>query len=236
MGNDRLIGIVLQARLGSTRLPGKMLMEMAGRSMLWHNVERLLRVRNAGTLVVAVPEGEADEPLGVYCLQQGWQVFRGSEEDVLARYYYCAQAYGLTHVVRATGDCPLVDPEVVDAMIELHLREGADYTSSKDEVGCQVPNGTGLEMFSFAALERSHQEGRAVNHREHINEYVIENGDAFGIARYREPIEKRCPELDLTVDTMEDYCFVKSIIEHFDGDHEHMTTEAIIDHCCVFNT
>ncbi len=217
--------------MSSTRLPGKMLMEMAGHSMLWHNVERLRRVRNADALVVAVPEGAADELLVEYCFSEGWDVFRGSEEDVLGRYYACALERGFAHVVRATGDCPLVDPEVTDAMIEMHLREGADYSSSKNEVGCRVPNGTGLEMFGIAALKRSHEEGLAANYREHINEYIVENSRLFRISAYREPVHKCCPELDLTVDTPEDFLFVKGLIEDFAGDHNRLTTEAIIAHC-----
>jgi spore coat polysaccharide biosynthesis protein SpsF len=231
-----LIGIVLQARLGSTRLPGKMLMEMAGQSLLWHNVERLRRVRNADALVVAIPVGEADEPLARHCLQQGWNVFRGSEEDVLDRYYNCALAFDFAHVVRATGDCPLVDPELTDALIELHLRERADYSSCKDEVGCRVPNGTGLEMFSYESLRRSYSEGLRANHREHINEYIVENPDSFRIAAFCEPASKRCPDLDLTVDTPEDFMFVESIIEHFAGNHDRLTTEAVITHCASVRT
>ena len=203
-------------------------MEMAGHSMLWHNVERLRRADKADALVVGLPDGESDQLLVEYCRSEGWDVFRGSEEDVLGRYYHCARAYGFAHIVRATGDCPLVDPEVVDSMIELHLHDGADYTSSKNEVGCGVPNGTGLEMFSFAALERSYREGCASHHREHINEYIVENPDSFHIVAYSEPSRKHCPELDLTVDTPEDFLLVKGLIEDFDGDHNRLTTEAII--------
>ncbi len=231
-----MIGIVLQARMGSTRLPGKMLMEMVGHSMLWHNIQRLRRVERADVLVVAVPEGAADRPLVDQCQREGWEVFCGSEKDVLARYYHCAREFGFAHVVRATGDCPLVDPEVVDGMIAMHLAEGADYSSSKDEVGCRVPKGAGLEMFSFAALARSYREGSAANHREHINEFIIEYPEAFRIAAYREPAAKRCQALELTVDTKEDFLFVKSIIEAFDGDHDAMTTEAVIAHCAAAET
>ena len=208
-----------------------MLMQMAGHTLLWHNVERLQRAKKAEALVVAIPQGDREQPLVEYCLGEGWEVFRGSEEDVLGRYYHCACEYGLTHIVRATGDCPLVDPEVVDAMIELHLLEDADYSSSKNEVGCGVPNGIGLEMFSFAALERSHREGLAANHREHINEYIIENPSSFRVAAYREPAGKHCPNLDLTVDTAEDFLFVGGILEDFASNHDRITTEAIIAHC-----
>ena len=228
MGNDRLIGIVLQARMGSTRLPGKMLINILGHTVLWHNVERLRRVKRVNALVVAIPDTKADDLLATYCQAEGWAVFRGSEEDVLGRYVACAEAWGFHHIVRATGDCPLVDPRVVDAMIDLHLQEKADYTSSKNEVGCRVPNGTGLEMFSLAALRRSHEKGWAPNHREHINEFIMENRSEFTIAAYSEPPEKCCPELDVTVDTMEDFLFVEQIIQAFGGDHDRLTTEAII--------
>ena len=223
-----MIGIILQARMGSTRLPGKMLMNIRGNSVLWHNVERLRRVKKADALIVAIPDTEVDDPLEAYCQGEKWPVFRGSEEDVLERYVVCAESWGLQHIVRATGDCPLVDPHVVDGMIDLHLRERADYTSSKNEVGCRVPNGTGLEMFSLAALKRSDEKGWAPNHREHINEFVMENRAEFCIAAYKEPPEKCCPELDVTVDTLEDFLFVEQIIEAFDGDHDRLTTEAII--------
>jgi spore coat polysaccharide biosynthesis protein SpsF len=233
LGDVGVIGIVLQARLGSTRLPGKVLMPMAGRTLLGHNIDRLRRVRRADRLVVAIPDDEANDVLAACCEREAVTYFRGSESDVLGRYYACARELEMDQVVRATADCPLVDPFETDRLIELHLAAGADYSSSKDEVGCRLPNGTGLEIFSLDALAKSNELGRAPYHREHINEYVVENPQSFRIESLTEPPAKCCPDLDLTVDTAEDFAFVDQIIEHFAGDHDRMTTEAIIAHCSV---
>ena len=151
-GENGVVGAVLQARLGSTRLPGKMLRDLCGMPLVDHVVERLRRARSLDRIVVAIPEGGRDDALAAHCLSRGWDTFRGSEDDVLGRYAACARAFGLDHIVRATGDTPLVDPEEVDRLVRLHLEEGADYSSSKDEVGSRLPNGTGLEMFTRAAF------------------------------------------------------------------------------------
>lgn len=223
-----MIGIVLQARAGSTRLPGKVLRVMAGRTMLGHHLVRLRQAKKADKLIVAIPDGEDNDYLARHCRIEGVDCFRGSEDDVLARYFACAQHFHLDHIVRATADCPLVDPDELDALIVFHLREGADYSSSKNEVGCTLPNGTGGEIFSFDALARAHREGHEAHHREHINEYVLEHPELFKIAAYREPAAKTAPQIELTVDTQEDFAFVEGIIAHFEGDHQLMTTEAII--------
>lgn len=220
--------------MGSTRLPGKVLRVMCGRSMLSHNLDRLKRLNRADRLIVAIPDGPADEELARHCMAEGVDCFLGSEGDVLARYYYCARQFHLDHIVRATADCPLVDPVEADALVSLHLDKEADYSSSKNEVGCGLPNGMGLEVFAFPTLQRSHMEGHQPNHREHINEYVTENRELFRIAAHKEPPEKSAPGLDVTVDTLRDFVFVNGIMEHFHGDHQAMTTEAIIAYCGTF--
>jgi spore coat polysaccharide biosynthesis protein SpsF len=231
MGHAGVIGIVLQARLGSTRLPGKVLRDMGGRPMLSHTLARLQMVQRADQLIVAIPDNPDNDELALYCRSEQVECFRGSEGDVLARYYDCAYHYGLAHIVRATADCPLVDPGEVDALIALHLERGADYSSSKEEVGCGLPNGTGSEMFTFTALERSHRQGNEPHHREHINEYIVEHPELFRICAYREPPGKSAPQLDLTVDTAEDFALVQGIVEHFGRDHQALTTQAIIAYC-----
>lgn len=226
-----MIGIIVQARVGSTRLPGKVLKLLCGKTLLGHLIDRLKRVERADRLIVAIPKDHTNDELALYCEREEVDCFRGSEDDVLGRYYQCARKFQLTHIVRATADCPLIDPVEVDALIELHLERQADYSSNKDEVGCRLPNGTGLEMFTYQALERAHNEGHEPHHREHINEYVVEHPEIFRIAAYDEPLEKRAPDLDFTVDTPDDFTFVKEIIAHFQGDHDRLTTEAIIAYC-----
>lgn len=196
-----MTGIVLQARMGSTRLPGKVLKELSGRFMLSHIIERLKKVANAEVLIVATSTTAADDAIEKYCSQEGVACFRGDESDVLDRYYRAAIKFKLTNIVRATADNPFVDPMEIDRLIGLHKKTGADYTHSFGA----LPIGVGAECFTFAALERSWKEGMKPNHREHVNEYIQENPALFQIEALPVSPDKTAPELRLTVDTPEDF-------------------------------
>ncbi len=204
-----MTGIVLQARTGSTRLPGKVLREICGKPMLVHILDRLKTARSAGLLAVATTVRERDDAVEAVALAEGVACFRGDENDVLDRYYRAARLYRLEHVVRATADNPFVDPEEIDRLVALHLAERADYTHAFGE----LPVGVGAEVFSFAALSRSWEEGTLPNHREHVNEYIQENPGRFRIVRLSVPPEKRSPALRLTVDTPEDFARSAAIYE-----------------------
>lgn len=196
-----MTGIVLQARMGSMRLPGKVLMPLSGRPMLSHIVERLKKVPNSEALIVATSTNKADDAIEEFCSREGVDCFRGYELDVLDRYYRAAIRFKLTNIVRATADNPFVDPAEIDRLIGLHKKTGADYTHSFDA----LPIGVGAECFTFAALERSWKEGMKPNHREHVNEYIQENPALFRIEALTIPPDKTAPELRLTVDAPEDF-------------------------------
>lgn len=196
-----MTGIVLQARMGSTRLPGKVLKELSGRSMLSHIIERLKAVRDSDVLIVATSTNEADGAIEEFCSREDIICFRGGESDVLDRYYRAAIKFKLSDIVRATADNPFVDPAEIDRLIGLHKKTGADYTHSFGA----LPIGVGAECFAFAALERSWKEGRKPNHREHVNEYIQENPALFHVEALQIPPEKCAPGLRLTVDTPEDF-------------------------------
>jgi spore coat polysaccharide biosynthesis protein SpsF len=127
--------------------------------------------------------------------------FRGNEHDVLDRYVSCAARYAFDHVIRLTADNPFTDMEELDRLIDLHLRDGNDYTHSFGV----LPVGVGAEIFTRQALERSRVEGQAPNHREHVNEYVQEHPELFKIGSLTVSPEKNRPDLSLTVDTERDY-------------------------------
>ena len=200
--------------MGSSRLPGKVLRPIAGVPLLGHILGRLEDLRHRATLVVATSVQSADDAVAAYCSDQGALCFRGSEQDVLGRYYECAKQYSFGQIVRLTGDNPFTDIEELDRLIELHLREGNDYSHSIGE----LPIGVGAEIFRFAALERSHLEGRSPHHREHVNEYLLEHPELFKTGRLESvPPEKRMPDLRLTVDTEEDYRRACHVAEHARG-------------------
>lgn len=187
--------------MGSTRLPGKVLRPIAGKFLLAHVLGRLAESPHSARVVIATSTEIADDVIEAFCLNHGVDCFRGSETDVLTRYRECALTYGFDSVVRLTADNPFTDVVELNRLIRLHLYSGNDYTHSFG----MMPLGVGAEIFSFAALERSYQEGQAANHREHVNEYIQENPALFRIGQLEVPVAKHYPELRLTVDTEEDY-------------------------------
>ncbi len=196
-----LIGIIIQARMGSTRLPGKVLMPIGGRPLLTNILMRLTRLTHPVKTVIATTTDPRDDVIVAYGAKHEIAVFRGSEVDVLDRYYRCASLFGFNHIVRLTGDNPFVDVEELDRLIHQHLRSGADYTTSIDS----LPEGTGAEVFTFHALKTSHISGHAPHHREHVNEYILENPDCFHTFSLAVSKLKKRPDIRLTVDTPDDY-------------------------------
>ncbi|MBE8233255.1 MAG: acylneuraminate cytidylyltransferase [Endozoicomonadaceae bacterium] len=216
------IGVIIQARMGSTRLPGKVLKSIAGKALLDHVLGRLSLLKYSARVIVATSNLPEDTAIVQHCLKKRIDLFRGSELDVLDRYYRCACHYSCNHVVRLTADNPFTDIEELQRLIEQHLSEGNDYTHSFGF----MPLGVGAEVFTFEALEISAQEGHAANHREHVNEYIQENPNKFRIGSLEVSEAKKQPRLRLTVDTQEDYLRVCSIVEH-SPNHWIGTEEAI---------
>lgn len=203
--SDRRIGIIVQARMGSTRLPGKVLKLMAGKPMIQWIIERLQLCRRPDVLILATTTLEQDDALVELAGALGVKVFRGSVTDVLDRYYHCARAYHLDDIIRATGDNPFVDPEECDRLVEFYQEHSLDFAIIKTGEPDGFPLGVGVEIFNFQALERSWFEGQAAHHREHVDEYILENPAIFKQDKMPAPLEKRAPELSLTVDLPEQF-------------------------------
>jgi spore coat polysaccharide biosynthesis protein SpsF len=220
------IGMVLQARMGSTRLPGKVLMPLGGTTLLGWIVQRLKDL--PWPLVIVTSDQVQDDAIARQCEQIKVQCFRGSEQDVLDRYYQCAVAYGFSHVIRLTGDNPCPDTDALQQLVALHLASAADYTHSIGE----LPVGVGAEIFRFEALQDSWREGRAAYHREHVNEFVIEHPKRFRIMKLEVAPDKHAPNLRLTIDTQEDYQRIAGCLNG--GVDVHISTEALIKRCSSF--
>jgi spore coat polysaccharide biosynthesis protein SpsF len=199
--------------MSSTRLPGKVLKPIASRPLLDHVVGRLEMLCHAHKTVVATSTEAADDNIAAWCGQRGLTCFRGSETDVLARYDGAARAFGLDPVIRLTADNPFTDMEELDRLITLHLDIGNDFSHSF----AVLPVGVGAEIFSFDALSRSASEGHAAHHREHVDEYMIENPQIFRTGGLSVPAAKNRPDVRLTVDTEEDYRRACFIAEHAAG-------------------
>jgi spore coat polysaccharide biosynthesis protein SpsF len=195
------LGIVIQARMGSTRLPGKVLRPIAGKPLLGHVLGRLAALLHPVTVVVATSTLPRDDAISQWCESEGVNCFRGDELDVLDRYLRCAEAFGLDPVVRLTADNPFTDIAELDRLIDLRAREGLAYAHSFG----MMPLGVGAEVFTLEALRRSHAEGHLPHHREHVNEYMQEHPELFHSDVLDVPAAKRAPDLRLTVDTEDDW-------------------------------
>ena len=195
------VGIVIQARMGSIRLPGKVMRLIGDRLLLEHVITRLKGLHHSVVTVIATSSEVQDDVIADWCVQHGVNSFRGSESDVLDRYLACACEFGFSSIVRLTADNPFTDIEELDRLIDMHLSNGYDYSHSFG----QMPLGVGAEIFSLQALKQSHAEGHAPNHREHVNEYIEEFPHLFKIGRLKVPAEKLAPRLRLTVDTEDDW-------------------------------
>jgi spore coat polysaccharide biosynthesis protein SpsF len=213
--NRHRIGIIIQARMGSTRLPGKILLTIGGKILLEHILFRLGKLRHPALTVIATSDTPGDDVVERFCDSHAVTCFRGSENNVLDRYYQCARQYGFRHIVRLTGDNPFPDMEELDNLIELHLSLGTDYATSFDG----LPIGVGAEIFTFAALERSWREADAPHHLEHVNEYLLEHPEIFKTTSLRVMADKHRPDLRLTLDTEDDYQRTCYIVERCEAEY-----------------
>jgi spore coat polysaccharide biosynthesis protein SpsF (cytidylyltransferase family) len=175
---------VIQARMGSTRFPGKSMATIAGRPILSYLRDQLVHARSIDKVILAVPDTAENDTLAVFGETLGWGVFRGSEDDVLARYYEAARAEGAQPywgIVRLTGDDILPDPCLIDAIVNLYIAFGGRYDYIATDRAGRLPYGAGVEILSFAALTRAHTEARLPREREHVVPYVKWNPEKFRI-------------------------------------------------------
>ena len=208
------VGIVLQARMGSTRLPGKTMRPILGRPMIYYVIERLKRMKSADMMILAAPDKEEDALLGEVAEAAGVEFFAGSEEDVLDRYYRAAVHFDLDHIYRATGDNPLVEGEVQDELVGYHLAGGYEY--SENFLG--LPHGLGGEVFSRAGLERCWALSDQPHQREGVNDYILEHRAEFRVGRPPgNPYAGAAMDLEWTVDTPEQFAWIESIYEALHG-------------------
>lgn len=208
---------IVQARLGSSRLPGKVLLPLAGRTVLWHIVNRLKSVQSIDEIVVATSDQPENRRILDYCQQNEIPTFVGSEHDVLDRFYKTALAYSAQKVIRVTADCPLVDPETIGRLIDVFEQEKFDYCAVFTGAGAaqskegRYPDGLDCEIFRFSALEKAWSEASQAPHREHVTPYIWLNPSKFNLGRLSSPTDLGF--LRVTLDHQEDYNLICWIYE-----------------------
>ncbi len=218
-----MVGVIIQARMGSTRLPGKVLKPIGDKTLLEHILYRFSHAkRDDLKIIVATSVQPENDKIEALCEKLGIACFRGSEDNVLERYTFCARKYDLDLIVRMTADDPFVDVDELLRMLSEREKIGADFAICCDD----LPLGVGMEVFTRDALEKTYRESTMPHHFEHVDEYMLENPQLFRTLRMPVTGAKNRPDVRLTVDTQEDYERACYIVTHAASDP--VTTEEAI--------
>lgn len=220
-----MIVAVLQARMSSSRLPGKVLKPILGRPMLEFQIERLRRAHRIDRIVVATSTDASDGPIATLCDRLGVDCFRGSLDDVLDRFYRTAIAFHATEIVRLTGDCPLIDPALIDHLVAYHIDGDYDYSTLSLEP--TYPHGLDAEIFTFPALERAWAEAELPSEREHVTLYLYKHAKGMRLGSVKQ--DKDQSSIRLTVDHPEDFTVVSRIFEALYPANPAFDTAEIVD-------
>jgi spore coat polysaccharide biosynthesis protein SpsF len=202
-----MILAVVQARMSSSRLPGKVMLPLCGKPMLVQQLRRIQRSRRIDGLTVATSRSCDDDIIESTCGEYGINCFRGSLDDVLDRFYHAAFAWKPDHLVRLTGDCPLTDPDLVDVLIDFYQENGFDYASNCHQP--TLPDGLDAEIFTMAALETAWREACLPSEREHVTPFLRNHGDRFRCGCWLNDTD--LSRHRWTVDEESDYRFVQAV-------------------------
>lgn len=210
-----MILAILQARMSSSRLPGKVAMDANGESMLSYEIKRILQSKKIDKLVIATSINFEDDTIEKIAKQNNVDCFRGSLNNVLDRYYQCAKQYNPSHIVRLTGDCPIIDPKVIDGVISTHLSSNADYTTNG--IKRTFPDGLDIEIMTFKTLEYVHTHAATQEELEHVTYFIYTHPELFNIQHYCN--EKDYSHIRWTLDYKEDYELLRNIIKSQKNNH-----------------
>lgn len=217
---------IIQARMGSTRLHGKVLKDIGGKPMLWHIIVRVQQSMQIDEIVIATTKNKEDDEIQKFTTSIGVSCFRGSQDNVLERYYLAAKKYGATTVVRLTGDNPLVDPKIIDNTIKFFYDNTFRYVSNVElsEGKRTLPLGLDCEVFSFDLLEEAYLNANENYEKEHVTPYMYLKQDNIGCYS----IDKDFSDYRLTVDTIEDFKCINEIYRQLYHDEHDFYLEDII--------
>jgi spore coat polysaccharide biosynthesis protein SpsF len=220
-----MIQAILQARVSSTRLPGKVLKPILDVPMLQRQIERIKRTEKIERFLVATSTDPTDDPIESLCREAEVGCFRGSLNDVLDRFYKAAAQYNPSHVVRLTGDCPLYDPELADKIIKQHLLGNYDYTSNT--IQPTFPDGLDIEVFSFKCLEEAWREANLNSQREHVTPFINQQPNRYKLFNYTSDIDHS--DLRWTVDEQRDFEFISIVYNSLYNTNPCFKTTDILD-------
>ncbi|MCR4336944.1 MAG: glycosyltransferase family protein [Candidatus Omnitrophica bacterium] len=201
---------IIQSRMGSSRLPGKVLLPLADKPVLEHVIRRVQQAKTIQDVILATTEKDEDTPLVELAIRCGAKVYRGSENDVLDRYYQAAQKFKAKTVVRITADCPVIDPKLIDQIVTQYFQVKVDYCSNT--LVETFPNGEDIEVFSSQALEKAWKEARLSSEREHVTPYLKKNKEQFKVISFEG--KSNLSDKRWTLDEDKDYRFLQILFDH----------------------
>ena len=210
-----MIGAIIQARMGSTRLPGKIMLPVLDKPILEYLINRIKKSSCIDEIIVATSINKNDDIIEKFCKTQKIKCFRGSEEDVLLRYFEAAKKFSVDVIVRLTSDTPLLDPKVIDKVVLKYNENQYDFVSNFFPLPRTYPDGYNVEVFSMKILKQANQEAEKPSDREHVTTFITMQPNKF--KKYRVDSEKDLSKYRLNLDYKEDFELIKSVIEKLDG-------------------
>ena len=200
---------IIQVRMGSTRLPGKVLKKLNGITVLESLLNQLNYSKLLNDKIIATTSNSEDDVIVNFCKSKEIKYFRGSQDDVLDRYYNCAKKFSINTIIRITSDCPLMDPQVVDDVIDFYLKNSYDYVNNFYKR--TYPYGNDVEIFSLKVLEKVWEKATKPSEREHVTPYIYNNPDEFSLGWIEN--KENLSEFHWTIDRKEDLIFVQNIFK-----------------------
>lgn len=232
---NQKITAIIQARMGSKRLPGKILKTIQGKPMLWHIVNRLKMVDEINEIIIATSEQLQDDPVFQMAEKYSISSFRGSEKDVLKRYFDTAVMVKADHLIRITGDCPVIDPQTISSLIKLYFDGNYDFCGISCGAGAanesnirRFPDGLDAEIFSFKVLRDAHLNALSDLHREHVTPYIWQNKYIYNTGTLQPRIGDYSDHR-WTVDNIEDFEFISWIYDMLYPSNQEFNLNDILD-------
>ena len=224
------IAAIIQARISSTRLPGKVLKELpfnSGITCLEQVIRRLKKSKKIDDIVIATTEDKEDNEIVDIAKKEDVKYFRGSKENVLSRYYFAAKKNNIDVVVRITSDCPCIDVDITDLTIDAHINKAVDYTSNS--LTRTYPHGLDVEVFNFNALEEAYKNATKYYEKEHVTPYIYKNPQKFKINIVKAPKELYASDIRITLDTEEDYALLCAVFDYLYPKNEYFNAYDIVN-------
>lgn len=224
------ICVLIQSRLGSTRLPHKVMLPIQNLCVLDHVVNRCKRAKSLNKVIVCTTDLPEDDLIYNHCLENNIPCHRGSSKNVLSRYHGAAVKFQCSHVIRVTSDCPLIDPEIIDDMVKFFFKNKLTYLGPKYYGNHNFPDGFNVEIFKFSVLDEAHKHAKDLYELEHVTPYII---NKYSNLEYNYPLDIQLNKLDLSklhlsLDTYADYLNILNIYNNLYPDNNNFTMKDVL--------